>query len=528
VAEIRITRINKIYPDGTHAVKDVDLEIRDGEFMIMVGPSGCAKSTLLRTIAGLEVPTSGTIEIGGRNVTNIPPKDRDIAMVFQTYALYPHMTVAQNMAFGLKLRHMPPSEIDQRISDAARILGLEKLLHRKPKQLSGGQRQRVAMGRAIVREPSAFLMDEPLSNLDAKLRVQMRAEIAKLHQRLQTTTVYVTHDQVEALTLGQRICILRLGEIQQVDTPYMVYTNPTNVFVAGFIGSPGMNFFSARIVDEGHGVFLRVGQHHLPVPQSVMNRFVEPGNMHGRDVIAGIRPEHMHEAGPQAAQNGNTLSVHVELLESMGSETYAHYTADVQSPDLSALSDSQGSDDSGKQSYIAKLAPNANAQQGAPLLLEIEMDHVHLFDPRNQQTLLTPLNEGITQQAIVVHQPAEHEIVPSHHDFSRTTHSFVPAYAHARELPEQIAAESFVARPLLSRSATPRVTDATGPGTSLPSWTSSPTRPAQPARTPQLVASDPQNLSGGPFGSHTSDVKVFQRKPLFSAGFLTGIGTETD
>jgi multiple sugar transport system ATP-binding protein len=387
VAEIKLTGVNKIYPGGTHAVHDVDLHIADGEFMIMVGPSGCAKSTILRMIAGLEVPTAGTIEIGGRVVNDVAPKDRDIAMVFQSYALYPHMTVRDNMAFGLRLRRMPQNEIDQRVADAARILGLENLLDRLPKAMSGGQRQRVAMGRAIVREPQAFLMDEPLSNLDAKLRVQMRTEIAKLHQRLQTTTVYVTHDQVEALTLGQRICILRKGVIQQVNTPYEVYQNPSNVFVGGFIGSPGMNFMSGHLVLHHGVVFLQLGEHHLPLPASLTSRLLATSTVHGRPVVVGIRPEHF-----SLANDGDpyTLPVQVELVEAMGSEMYAYFGTNVATPDLSELSDTQATADS----FVARLGSGASVRGGERIHLRPTLDEIHLFDPQTMLTLLSPSDEG--------------------------------------------------------------------------------------------------------------------------------------
>jgi multiple sugar transport system ATP-binding protein len=391
VAEIKLTGVDKVYPGGTHAVHGVDLHIADGEFMIMVGPSGCAKSTILRMIAGLEVPTGGTIEIGGRVVNDVAPKDRDIAMVFQSYALYPHMTVRDNMAFGLRLRNMSPSEIDQRVAEAARILGLENLLDRLPKAMSGGQRQRVAMGRAIVREPQAFLMDEPLSNLDAKLREQMRTEIAKLHQRLRTTTVYVTHDQVEALTLGQRICILRKGVVQQVNTPYEVYQNPANVFVGGFIGSPGMNFMSGHLVLHDGVVFLQIGEHHLALPASVTSRLLATENVNGRPVVVGIRPEHL-DVAPEGTQHA--LPVQVELVEAMGSETYAYFSAAVATPDLSALSDTQATADT----FVARLGAGVTARGGDRVHLLPDLDEVHLFDPQSMLTLLAPADEAEVRQ----------------------------------------------------------------------------------------------------------------------------------
>jgi multiple sugar transport system ATP-binding protein len=387
MAEIRLSSVNKVYPDGTHAVHDVDLQIADGEFMIMVGPSGCAKSTILRMIAGLETPTSGIVEIGGRVVNDVAPKDRDIAMVFQSYALYPHMTVRENMAFGLKLRRMPQGEIDQRVADAARILGLEQLLDRLPKAMSGGQRQRVAMGRAIVREPQAFLMDEPLSNLDAKLRVQMRTEIAKLHQRLRTTTVYVTHDQVEAMTLGQRICILRKGLVQQVDTPFQVYQNPANVFVGGFIGSPGMNFMDGHLLLHEGMVYLQLGDRHLPLPASVSSRLPSAIDLHGRGVIVGIRPEHLSMTTDDDAHG---MPVHVELTEAMGAEVYAYFTAAVNAPDLAALSDTQAT----SSTYVARLAAGSETSSNQRICLRPDLSEVHLFDPISQSSLLAPAEEA--------------------------------------------------------------------------------------------------------------------------------------
>ncbi|MBC7643604.1 MAG: sn-glycerol-3-phosphate ABC transporter ATP-binding protein UgpC [Thermoleophilia bacterium] len=384
MAEIRLTGINKIYPNGAHAVHDVDLHIADGEFMIMVGPSGCAKSTILRMIAGLEVPTSGTVEIGGRVVNNAPPKDRDIAMVFQSYALYPHMTVRENMAFGLRLRKMPETEINQRVMEAARILGLEELLERLPRAMSGGQRQRVAMGRAIVREPQAFLMDEPLSNLDAKLRVQMRTEIAKLHQRLQTTTVYVTHDQVEAMTLGQRICILRKGIIQQVASPSEVYASPSNIFVGGFIGSPGMNFLLGTVVPHEGRLWLQLGQQSFALPAYVSDRFTGQVDGSGRQVVVGVRPEHLHPVAEGGSQQG--LAVQVDIVEALGSESYAYFRTDVPAPDLSELSDTQAS----SASFVARLQAGVRVTGGSTLLLAPDLEHVHLFDPTTQLTLLAP------------------------------------------------------------------------------------------------------------------------------------------
>ena len=295
MAEILLDQVNKVYPGGVKGVDNLNLEIKDGEFMVLVGPSGCGKTTALRSIAGLEEISSGTITIGGRVVNDLPPKDRDIAMVFQNYALYPHMTVEQNLAFGLQQRKTPKDEIKRRVTDVAKMLGLEQYLKRKPAALSGGQRQRVAMGRAIVREPQAFLMDEPLSNLDAKLRVSMRASLTQLHERLGVTTVYVTHDQVEAMTLGHRVCVMREGRLQQVNTPQTLFDSPVNLFVAGFIGSPAMNMITANLVrDDGQAVTF--AGHKLPLPASLID--AKPGldSYFGREVILGVRPSDFEDA----------------------------------------------------------------------------------------------------------------------------------------------------------------------------------------------------------------------------------------
>src|SRR5215217_6452588 len=321
MAEIKLENVTKRFPDGYEAVRDMSLDIQDGEFMILVGPSGCGKSTALRMIAGLEDITDGELKIGGDVVNDRPPKDRDIAMVFQNYALYPHMTVRENMGFALRLRGVDKEEINKKVEQSARILDLEPHLDRKPSQLSGGQRQRVAMGRAIVRDPAAFLMDEPLSNLDAKLRVQMRTEVARLQQRLGTTTIYVTHDQTEALTLGDRVAVMRSGVLQQVGAPMELYNEPVNLFVAGFIGSPAMNFMPASV--QGDTVKLPFGDVRLP--QEMHGRIRDA---QGRRLIAGIRPEHFEDAKltGEALDRGSTFKAQIEVLESLGSELYAHFT----------------------------------------------------------------------------------------------------------------------------------------------------------------------------------------------------------
>ena len=382
MAEIELKDVTKRYPDGFEAVNHMNLTIADGEFMILVGPSGSGKSTALRMIAGLEDISDGELIIGGQVVNDKAPKDRDIAMVFQNYALYPHMTVRENMGFALKLAKVDKSEIDRKVGEASKILDLDAHLDRKPANLSGGQRQRVAMGRAIVRDPSAFLMDEPLSNLDAKLRVQMRTEVSRIQERLGTTTVYVTHDQTEAMTLGDRVAVMRAGILQQVDTPKELYENPKNLFVAGFIGSPAMNFMPARI--EGGTVHLPFGQAELP---DETRRRLESGNGKARDVIAGVRPEHFedaHVAGDGHA--GLRFRTKVDVLESMGSElfVYFHVEGQTQSAELAelaedaGLSDLPGAEDASQ--VVARLAPESSAAQGAEIDLVLDTSRIQLFD----------------------------------------------------------------------------------------------------------------------------------------------------
>ncbi|MCK6548881.1 sn-glycerol-3-phosphate ABC transporter ATP-binding protein UgpC [Myxococcota bacterium] len=341
-------------------VKDFNLEIKDGGFVVLVGPSGCGKSTALRMVAGLEQPSAGKILIGDRDVTNLSPRDRDVAMVFQSYALYPHMSVFENMAFGLRLRKMPNDEIDRRVREAAATLSISEYLERKPKALSGGQRQRVAMGRAIVRQPSVFLFDEPLSNLDAKLRVQMRAEIAKLHQRLGVTTVYVTHDQVEAMTLAQVIVVMKDGVIQQYGAPLEVYRQPRNMFVAGFVGSPAMNFFPCEVGGDANGPRLLGKGIDLPVPKKLADH-VGPK---GRKVVAGMRPEHLRHA----TVPGMTIDGVVEVLEPLGAEVHA-------------LGNVHGTP------FTASLDPDAKVSVGSKLALSVEPDHIHVFDEKTQMAI---------------------------------------------------------------------------------------------------------------------------------------------
>src|SRR5436305_2651657 len=373
VAEIKLNNVSKIFSGGVVAVDSVSLTIGSGEFLVLVGPSGCGKSTLLRMIAGLEHLSDGTISIGERDVTDLPPRSRDVAMVFQSYALYPHMTVRENLGYGLKVRKIPKHEIRERVDRAAELLGLDKLLDRKPGALSGGQRQRVAMGRAIVREPQAFLMDEPLSNLDAKLRVSMRAQLGALHARLATTTIYVTHDQIEAMTLGQRVAVMREGRIQQVDTPQELYTRPTNLFVAAFIGSPAMNLVEAELADGA----LHFGRYAISVP--------EAGTPPAEHVIAGIRPEAFEDAAfadPSLPQ----IDVQVEAVEELGADTPVLFTVAAPRIDVSEVREAAGDEDAPLVAlegslFTARVDPGAAARPGSRLRLAVDPARFHYFDP---------------------------------------------------------------------------------------------------------------------------------------------------
>lgn len=369
MASLALKGIQKVYPNGFQAVKDFDLEIDDKEFIIFVGPSGCGKSTTLRMIAGLEDISGGTLEIDGKVMNDVEPKDRDIAMVFQNYALYPHMTVYDNMAFGLKLRKVPKAEIDEKVRKAASILDLDKLLDRKPKALSGGQRQRVAMGRAIVRHPKVFLMDEPLSNLDAKLRVQMRIEISKLHQDLGATIIYVTHDQTEAMTLGTRIVVMKDGIVQQVDTPTNLYNTPNNLFVAGFIGSPQMNFQDAVVGVKGSDVTLTVGQHVLKVPASKKQPLID-GKYDGKTVILGIRPEDLHDDEAFIANSPNSV-IHskIKVYELLGAEVYLYF--DVEGTQMTA-----------------RVNPRTTLRTGDDATFALDMEKIHVFDKETELTIV--------------------------------------------------------------------------------------------------------------------------------------------
>ena len=397
MADITLEHITKRYGDGYEAVKDLNLEIADGEFMILVGPSGCGKSTALRMVAGLEDISDGELKIGGELVNDRAPKDRDIAMVFQNYALYPHMTVRENMGFALKLAKTPQTEIDRKVDEVAKVLDLEQHLDRKPANLSGGQRQRVAMGRAIVRDPKAFLMDEPLSNLDARLRVQMRTEIARLQDQLGTTMIYVTHDQTEALTLGDRIAVMRSGVLQQVGSPAELYAAPTNLFVAGFVGSPSMNFLPGELA-EGV-VKLPIGDLKL---SDEVRRALEagsgPGN--GRNVIAGLRPEHFEDAAlVRDRSEGTDFSTTINVLESMGSEYYAYFDVEsdrVASRELDELAEDSGAGDiphaGSRTQMVARLDAASKVRQGERGELWFDSRRLQLFDPEDGRSLIQARN----------------------------------------------------------------------------------------------------------------------------------------
>ncbi len=367
MSSLSCKNICKVYPNGFEAVKDFNLEVEDKEFIIFVGPSGCGKSTTLRMIAGLEEISSGELYIDGKLVNDVEPKDRDIAMVFQNYALYPHMTVYQNMAFGLKMRKVPKDVIDQKVREAAKILDLEKLLDRKPKALSGGQRQRVAMGRAIVRNPKVFLMDEPLSNLDAKLRVQMRSEIATLHQRLGATIIYVTHDQTEAMTLGTRIVVLKDGIIQQVDSPQRLYSKPDNLFVAGFIGSPQMNFVDAVCKVNGSEVTLTFDKFSVVLPQEKGKKLID-GNYNGKTVILGIRPENISDEKDDVARCGCKVTAEVTGYELLGAEVLLYFTV-------------------GGAKMTASVSSATNARYGDTVELAFDPNSMHVFDKETELTI---------------------------------------------------------------------------------------------------------------------------------------------
>jgi len=366
MAGVVYEHVYKRYP-GNVVITDMNADIKDKEFVVLVGPSGSGKSTALRMLAGLEEISDGTVKIGDRVVNDVAPKDRDIAMVFQSYALYPHMTVYDNLSFGLKLRKTPKSEIDKRVREAAQILGLEAYLDRKPKALSGGQRQRVALGRAIVRQPKVFLMDEPLSNLDAKLRVQTRVQILKLHQRLQTTFIYVTHDQVEAMTMGDRIVVLNNGIVQQFDTPQTLYEHPVNLFVAGFIGSPAMNFLNVRVGGDGQAALTAEG-FSVPVADRLLS---EAGAQRGDEVVMGIRPEDLKDARFPGRDDLPKIRAKVDVVENMGSENFVYFTV-------------------GGKAFTARMDPrSADIQPGQTVDVALDTGHIHLFDPKSEMALVS-------------------------------------------------------------------------------------------------------------------------------------------
>jgi multiple sugar transport system ATP-binding protein len=398
VAEIILEHVTKRFPDGSLAVDDFNMDIADGEFVILVGPSGCGKSTTLNMIAGLEDITSGELRIGGKVVNNKSPKDRDIAMVFQSYALYPHMTVRENMGFALKLAKTPQATINTKVEEAARILDLTQHLDRKPANLSGGQRQRVAMGRAIVRDPAVFLMDEPLSNLDAKLRVQMRTEVSRIQRRLGTTTVYVTHDQTEAMTLGDRVAVMRLGLLQQVGSPKELYDRPVNLFVAGFIGSPAMNFMAATLEDGK----LRTGVGDFPLTDRLRHEMESSGA--GRNVIVGVRPENFEDASLVSAENrphGITLRTNIDVVESMGSDVFVYFTKDIEgggvdSAELQELAKDSGRADTGGSgdTVVARLDAATRVREGQEAELWVDGRAIHVFDPSSGRNLSLGAADG--------------------------------------------------------------------------------------------------------------------------------------
>ncbi|WP_067465021.1 ABC transporter ATP-binding protein [Actinomadura macra] len=388
MAGVDLTNVGKVYPDGTRAVTDLTLGVADGEFLVLVGPSGCGKTTALRMVAGLEDISEGEVAIGGRVVNRVPARDRDVAMVFQSYALYPHLSVRDNIGFGLSLRKVPKAEIREKVDRAARILGLTEHLGRKPRHLSGGQRQRVAMGRAIVREPQAFLMDEPLSNLDAKLRVQMRAEIARIQRDLGVTTIYVTHDQTEAMTLGDRVAVMKKGELQQVAPPQELYDRPANLFVAGFIGSPAMNLLQGTLSGDAGHPLLEVGGQRLSLPAGTLTERPALASYLGRDVVVGVRPEDMEDAELVETSEGGALTSTAELVEAMGSDVLVHFAveaAQVVTEDTRELARDAGTDvlgrlESPRTDLVARFNPRTRVKVGDPVTINVDTGRLHFFD----------------------------------------------------------------------------------------------------------------------------------------------------
>ena len=392
MAGVTFDGVTKTYPDGTTAVNGLDLEIKDGEFMVLVGPSGCGKTTALRMVAGLEEISRGVLKIGDRTVNHVPSRDRDIAMVFQSYALYPHLSVYENIAFGLKIKKIPKEEIERRVNDAARILGLEPFLKRKPRALSGGQRQRVAMGRAIVREPAAFLMDEPLSNLDAKLRVQMRAEIAGLQHSLGVTTIYVTHDQVEAMTMGDRVAVMRKGELQQVADPQTLYDRPVNLFVGGFIGSPAMNMVEAKLEQRNGGYAAKVGEQSIAIEADEVKARPGLAAYAGRQIVLGIRPEDLEDAAlATSTPSGQRLHGKTDLTEALGSEIMVHFSIEgrpAMTDDVRELAQDVGDEraieqaaDSGTAALVGRFGARSRVRPGQEVEIAVDTRSLHFFDP---------------------------------------------------------------------------------------------------------------------------------------------------
>ncbi|MDA2944154.1 MAG: sn-glycerol-3-phosphate ABC transporter ATP-binding protein UgpC [Actinomycetota bacterium] len=384
MATVTLSGVNKVYDNGYHAIHDLSLEIVDGEFLVLVGPSGCGKSTALRMIAGLETITSGEMKIGDRVVNDVEPKDRDIAMVFQNYALYPHMSVADNIGFALKLAKVPKDEIEERVKRAAEILELTTYLDRKPGQLSGGQRQRVAMGRAIVRQPAAFLMDEPLSNLDAKLRVQMRAEIAALQRSLGVTTFYVTHDQVEAMTMGDRVAVIKDGYLQQVDTPQNLYDRPVNVFVAAFIGSPSMNLFDGRLALSGDTATVTLGSQTLTLGSEVLAARPALRNYDGRNVVVGIRPEDFEDNEFAGDASGRTMTAPVKLIEALGSELMVHFSIDAPTVDSGDPDAPETQPVDGQANAVGRFNPRSRVRSGDTATIAVSTENLHFFDAESR------------------------------------------------------------------------------------------------------------------------------------------------
>ncbi len=404
MAEVTMEDVSKIYGEDVVAVRDMNLDIPDGEFVVFVGPSGCGKSTALRMIAGLEDISKGKIFIGDEVVNDKPPRERDIAMVFQNYALYPHMNVRENMGFALKLRKMDKNEIDRRVNEAARILSIERFLDRKPKALSGGQRQRVALGRALVREPKAFLMDEPLSNLDAKLRVQMRTEIAKLHNRIGVTTIYVTHDQTEAMTMADRIVVLKDGVVQQIDHPQQMYDHPNNIFVAGFIGSPAMNFIRAHLERDNGGYVAAFGNTRIKLTRKAIGEHPDIGNYVNKELVLGIRPENMEDAKlTEITAESDCITVTPQVIESMGSEKYVYFalprelqahpesveamTGEVNRDATGDTGDTASAEDF-EDLMVARISPESGVREGEKIQFAVEADKIHIFDPETEKAIV--------------------------------------------------------------------------------------------------------------------------------------------